>query len=459
MYLRQLHIRNLKLLKDFHLSFANERGEPRMWTVIIGENGTGKTSILQAIAMAAAGALNVNSLIDNVSSLRDKRAPRSDVIVEAEFALDARYRHLRSYPGFPGGKPQGEVRIDSSVVLSAGKKNLVARSFYESVEGGHLQGLKDVHGREVDPLDEARSTDAQLWFVAAYGIQRFLPRNINQKQQELNRPSVDRLRPVFQPVPLIGTGFANLLAGRKATAYSNVLRKALFSVEGLLPNFDGLEMRGRGGVRSAQDLQERHRFVQVLPSGRLKLAANWLSHGYQSTIAWIADLVGQILWEAKSTLDPEDMEGLVLIDELDLYLHPRWQRTLIQTLKQTFPRLQFVVTTHSPLALVGLRPDQDEIVRLHINERTGDITSLDMKRGRAHEPDPRLMTGSELYQSYFGIERFYPDRLGDLLREHRYLAADPGRDRRAEERLDAIEAELRREGVEPDFPREPRSRR
>lgn len=451
MYLRNLRIHNLKLLKDFPLSFVNEQGKPRMWTVIIGENGTGKTSILQAIAMAAAGSLNVNSLIDNVSSLRDKRAPHSEVKVEAEFALDDRYRHLRSYPGFPRGKPQGEVRIESTVVLSKGKKNLVARSSYKGVEGEHIDGS--------DPLDEARSTDAQLWFVAAYGIQRFLPRNTNQKSDLPDRLSVERLRPVFQPVPLIGTGFANMLAGRKATAYSTVLKKALFGVEGLLPNFEALEMRGRGGVRSAQDLQERHRFVQVLPSGPLKLAANWLSHGYQSTIAWIADLVGQILAEAKSTLDPEDMEGLVLIDELDLYLHPRWQRTLIQTLKQTFPRIQFVVTTHSPLALVGLRPDQDEIVRLGFDEETGDIKSLDMKRGRAHEPDPRLMTGSEIYQSYFGIERFYPDRLGDLLREHRYLAADPGRDKRAEARLDDIEAELRSEGVEPDFPREPRSRR
>ncbi len=270
---------------------------------------------------------------------------------------------------------------------------------------------------------------------------------------------MERLRPVSQPGPLIGTGFANILAGRKATAYNDVLRKALFGVKGLLPGFNDLELQRRGGVRTAQELQERHRFVQELPSGPLKLAANWLSHGYQSTIAWIADLVGQILWEAKGTLLPQDMEGLVLIDELDLYLHPRWQRTLIRTLKETFPRIQFVATTHSPLSLVGLRPDQDEIVRLVIDERTGDVKPFDMKQGRAHEPDPRLMTGTEIYRSYFGIEHFYPERIGRLLREHRYLAADPGRDARAEARLDKLEKELEREGVEPDFPREPRRRR
>jgi hypothetical protein len=66
------------------------------------------------------------------------------------------------------------------------------------------------------------------------------------------------------------------------------------------------------------------------------------------------------------------------------------------------------------------------------------------------------MTGSEIYRTYFGIDRFFPDRLGELLREHRYLAADPTRSDADEAKLDAIEAELQREGVEPDFPREPR---
>lgn len=51
------------------------------------------------------------------------------------------------------------------------------------------------------------------------------------------------------------------------------------------------------------------------------------------------------------------MEGLVLIDELDLHLHPVWQQGLIAGLKHTFPRLQFVATTHSPLLLSGLEDE------------------------------------------------------------------------------------------------------
>jgi hypothetical protein len=445
MYLTQLHIRNLKLLRDFSLGFTDEHGKPRMWTVIIGENGTGKTSILQAIAMASAGALNVNDLVQNVSSLRDKRAPQSTVSIDAQFVLDGGKRSSRPYPGYPGRKPVGDVLLQSTVELPPERSNLSARSSYAGVKAA------------VDPLMEARSMDAKLWFVAAYGVHRFLPGDATWRPS-LERPSVDRLRPVFRPVNLIGTAFANILPSKKALIYSRALRDTLFGDKGLLPGFKDLELRGKGGVRSGPALQERHRFVQGLPSGDLKLAASWLSHGYQSTIAWIADLVGHILWEARldDDLSSHDMEGLVLIDELDLYLHPRWQRAIIQALKGTFPRIQFVATTHSPLALVGLRPDQDEIVRLFIDPKTGDVRQLDMKQGRPHEPDPRLMTGSEIYRTYFGIDRFYPEHLGELLREHRYLAADPTRSDEDERRLDEIETKLRGEGVAPDFPREPR---
>ena len=167
----------------------------------------------------------------------------------------------------------------------------------------------------------------------------------------------------------------------------------------------------------------------------IKLPAVWLSHGYQAAIAWLADVVGQILWEASAAgldienIAPKDMEGLVLVDELDLHLHPSWQRGLVPALKQTFPRLQFVVTTHSPMLLAGLRPD--EVVVLDVDER-GNVTPTT-------RPDPRLMTSSEIYERYFGIAHAHPDDLGRRWREYRYLADDPHRtadeDRRVQDHL------------------------
>lgn len=455
MYLTNLHIKNLKLLRDFELSFCNPDGTPRLWTVIIGENGTGKTSILQAIAMAAAGGLNVNSLVDDVASLRDKRDPDESMTIAADFLLNRRYANWRKYPLFQPGpgqpptasRPQGDLTIRADVKLAPKSNNLVATSCYES--SAQATG---------DPIAEARSENLKHWFVAGYGISRFLPRDTKQLSL-LARPSIDRLIPLFRSVDLIATTWANNLEEKGLSlVFARTLKKVLFGGDSLIPNFRDLELRGQGGVHGTHTLTEGHRFEQELPSGLLRLPASWLSHGYQSTLAWIADLIGYILYEAECELSPSEMEGLVLIDEIDLYLHPAWQRTLVASLKRTFPRLQFVATTHSPLALVGLRPDQDEIVRLTIDGETGNIKQVDLKQGREHEPDARLMTGSEIYRTYFGIDKVYPGEAGELLREHRYLAADPYRTEGDETKLTEIEAKLRQEGIEPDFPRVPRSR-
>ena len=84
-------------------------------------------------------------------------------------------------------------------------------------------------------------------------------------------------------------------------------------------------------------------------------AAPWseLSDGYHVFIALVADIARRavMLNGFDSAEAPERVEGVVLIDELDLHLHPRWQRTALPSLRDTFPRLQFIITTHSPQVL------------------------------------------------------------------------------------------------------------
>ncbi len=78
MFIRTLKIQRLKRLRDFELDFRNPDDTPRMWTVLIGENGTCKSSVLQAIAMAAAGGSLVNRLAARVAGqLRDRRSSES----------------------------------------------------------------------------------------------------------------------------------------------------------------------------------------------------------------------------------------------------------------------------------------------------------------------------------------------------------------------------------------------
>ena len=81
----------------------------------------------------------------------------------------------------------------------------------------------------------------------------------------------------------------------------------------------------------------------------------YLSDGYRNLLGLVADIafrcfrINPHLGEdaAKKT------KGIVLIDELDLHLHPKWQKQVVKNLHETFPYIQFVVTTHSPLVLSG----------------------------------------------------------------------------------------------------------
>lgn len=94
-----------------------------------------------------------------------------------------------------------------------------------------------------------------------------------------------------------------------------------------------------------------------------------LPDGYRSTVAWVADLIWNWTKMRPETERPEEVQGLVLIDEIDLHLHPQLQRMLVPRLRRVFPRVQWIVTTHSPLVLSCF--DKDEIVLLDRDREEG----------------------------------------------------------------------------------------
>ena len=91
-------------------------------------------------------------------------------------------------------------------------------------------------------------------------------------------------------------------------------------------------------------------------------AAPWfdLSDGYHVFIALVADIARRavMLNEFDRAEAPKQVEGVVLIDELDLHLHPRWQRTALPRLRDVFPKLQLIITTHSPQVLSSIENRQ-----------------------------------------------------------------------------------------------------
>jgi hypothetical protein len=433
MYLRHLHVQHVKLVQDVKLDFVDSDGRPRMWTVLVGENRLCKTTLLQTIAAAASGQDRGTQLVtDVVASWPDLRNPVK-VEIEAEFGFSETRNARRTYPGIDI-VPSRAPRVTSKLSLEPDKRVFDGGSKYDCVAD------------DPDPLHRARGRSLPDWFVAGYGPSRLLPGAGKVARQ--NDPAVDRLRPLFGE-SLVGTGFIDLLGEDKGRDFAKVLQ-SVFVEGGLLPHVTAIELRGRGGIRSTKDFVDAQRFemdVQDNDGERIRVPATWLSQGYQSIIAWLADVVGQVLLEAGESVDAAEMEGLVLIDEIDLHLHPTWQVRLIPALKKVFPRLQFIATTHSPMVLPGLAADE---VYILAQDKEGNVTAEQSSQS------PALLTGSELFSAFFEIQKLYPEPLGEKLHRYGYLANDPTRSAEQDRTMHALKVELEASGIAFDW--EPVSR-
>lgn len=409
MYLQHLHIENLKRIRSMGLDFTQPDGSSRLWNVIIGPNGTAKTSILQAIALAAAGGADVSRLTAGQEVQMRSAVPgwTGPLKIEARF------------------QPGGENVFTASLSQPEGTTTI-------SVTGD--ERLSQVRAAAAEPGG---------WFVGGYGVARSLP--AVGSGYRLQRPSIERLEPLFNHrTDLTSTTFVDFFENGSRNQFVKALKSALIKTN-LLPGVTNIEIRGRGGVRSTAQLQDRNNFSMLIGGGQVKIPAIGLSHGYQSTIAWIADLVGHLLLAHNQAAEArgEDADkvpfslaearGLVLVDELDSYLHPTWQVLLVHALRAAFPRMQFIVSTHSPLLLTALNPVHDQLVDLDFDSTTGEVV-------HTRPPgDPRLMSGTQLYARYFDLKQTYAGPEGEMLQRYQYLATNPFRS-------DAEDGEVKRLG-------------
>ncbi len=96
------------------------------------------------------------------------------------------------------------------------------------------------------------------------------------------------------------------------------------------------------------------RMLLTSPQGT-DLQIDQLSGGYKAVLSVVADIAKRLAIANPDAENPLEEEAVILIDELDLHLHPRWQKTIVEDLKRTFPNCQFIITTHSPFIIQSLQ--------------------------------------------------------------------------------------------------------
>ncbi|MCO6492727.1 MAG: AAA family ATPase [Phaeodactylibacter sp.] len=144
----------------------------------------------------------------------------------------------------------------------------------------------------------------------------------------------------------------------------------------------------------------------VIQKGETSLYYRQLSSGEQVILALVADFARQLAIANPRREDPLKGSGVVLIDEIDLHLHPGWQRKVVAKLREVFPNVQLVITTHSPIILGGL-PSKNILV---LNQ--GQLSSADETYGR--EVDDILEIVMEVAAGKFSIQI---DKISQLIAE------------------------------------------
>ncbi|MCP4658272.1 MAG: AAA family ATPase, partial [bacterium] len=143
------------------------------------------------------------------------------------------------------------------------------------------------------------------------------------------------------------------------------------------------------GFESMAIVERRERQVPVLVRRGMELRLGELSDGYQAFLVVVFDLLLRYLYLFPLLDDPLQGEALVVIDEVDLHLHPRWQRTVVGQLVELFPRTQFVLTAHSPAVVQGAIDEGFRVTVLCEKEDRATLTELE-------PPAPEHLRGAEI---------------------------------------------------------------
>jgi predicted ATPase len=168
----------------------------------------------------------------------------------------------------------------------------------------------------------------------------------------------------------------------------------------------------------------------TLTKGTQRLSLDQLSDGERSLLAIVADLVRRLSLANPVIEDPLQGAGVVLIDEIELHLHPTWQRTVVEKLRTTFPNVQFIATTHSPFVIQSLRPG--ELINLDPDE-FGEYADKSIEDIAENVMGVDVPQKSERYRQMMAAAEAY----FRLLRDPEAIAADVDA---AEQRLNELVA-------------------
>lgn len=353
-----VHIKRFKSIQELKIDFKDDQLNRKSWLFLLGENGVGKSSILQAIAIGLK--LDRKLIEPLISSLIKK------------------------------GKRTAEI-----IIKERNSENIITTKLI----------------RKTSSIEQSGSFSS---YLIGYGSLRLSVDEIEtNSKKDVSKVSYQNL---FKPTIALNdvTKWLRSIHKNDITFFDRIA----YSIKQLLPH-----------DKSDTDLSIKNGEIIL---GNSETLFTELSDGYKSTITLAIDIMMK-LSDAQSDMDK--MSGIVLIDELGNQLHPRWQMRIVKQLREVFPNINFIISTHHPLCLRGA--EREEIILLK-NMENEVVANTEL-------PDPASLRVDQILASeFFGLNSLVdPEVEAKFNRYYELLAKNDKVSQSEREEIDVLKDFLR----------------
>lgn len=394
MEIKSFRLVNVGRFSDLEVALAPTEKHTSKVTVLVGNNGAGKTTLLKSVATSlswlvarvrtpkGAGIRIDEDTIQNGTATSSIRIDAyDDQIIDSLICGPDFYWEIAGT--LKGRKATSSTVLGELSILAEGYRSLLTAksdaslpllAFYP-VERSVIEIPLKVHARhtfdQLDGYDNAlgRGVDFRRFF------EWFREREDSENETGISTALLNELSQKIAP----GTPVWELLAKEHASSRDRQLTAVRTAIEAFMPGFTKLRVKRKPRLHMAIDKDGK------------TLNVSQLSQGEKSMMALVGDIARRLAMMNPALENPLHGNGIVLIDEVDLHLHPKWQRSLIAQLTATFPNCQFLLTTHSPLVISdskdvlvyvmddGELREQDSLYGLDANQVLSSVMDTDIR--------------------------------------------------------------------------------
>ena len=395
MKISKLRLKNIRCFEDTEISFENENGSVKNWSLFVGDNGQGKTTILRSLALGLCDKEGASGLLLELYGFlrRDEEEGSIEICLE----------------NTDGEKYTIETQIEGE-----------NESVSQYVFAGDCVGVDKEDKEEIDDFERDKI------FAVAYGVGRSVTGTTSYEEYAL----VDSLYSLFNyEYPLQNAE----LGARRIKLHSD--KKEWKKLQKLLKEVLMLE--------DDEEVSLERKGLLFVKKNRGEESYNNVGDGYKSMTSVILDFLSwNLIYKEDEDFDLNNLSGIFIVDELEQHLHPRWQRKIVKILWEQFPNVQFICSTHTPICALGLSDLECEswlFKAAYVNNHS------EVKRFDLQEDFKGYRADQILTSDIFGLTDTRSVSVEHKLGEYQkiYLIEKSKRTKRQEQRLREIKKELK----------------